>query len=95
MKIDIETLDPVASAKALVPLILESAARIDNENGLPAQLVAALHAAGMYRLLLPRSCGGFEIDLDAFAQTIETFGNFFCFEARQRLRPRIDFDTGD
>src|ERR1700722_2680218 len=72
MSIDIETIDWVARAKALAPRIAECALRIDNENGLPAELVRALHEAGMYRLLLPRSCGGFEIDLIAFAETIET-----------------------
>lgn len=72
MSINIETVDPVARAEALAPLIAELAPRIDSESNLPAELVRALHEAGLYKLLLPRSCGGFEIDLTTFAETIET-----------------------
>ena len=72
MSIEIETIDWVARAKALAPLIAELAPRIDTEYNLPAELVRALHEAGLYRLLLPRSCDGFEIDLTTFAETIET-----------------------
>ncbi|HEV8020592.1 MAG TPA: acyl-CoA dehydrogenase family protein [Candidatus Lustribacter sp.] len=72
MSIDIETIDWIARAKALTPLIAECATRIDREYGLPAELVRALHENGMYRLLLPRSCDGFEVDTKTFAETIET-----------------------
>src|ERR1700735_3615700 len=63
--------DPVARAKDLAPLISAAAPRIDAEYGLPAELVAELHAAGMFRLLIPRSCDGFETDITTFAETLE------------------------
>ena len=39
---------------------------------MPADLVAALHAAELYRMLLPRSCDGGEVDLATFVETLET-----------------------
>ncbi len=62
--------DWVARAKDLAPLIASAAPSIDEGRGLPPDLVAALHASGLYRLLLPRSCGGAEVDAITFAETI-------------------------
>jgi alkylation response protein AidB-like acyl-CoA dehydrogenase len=64
-------LDWVARAHALAPAIQAAIPRIDAEGTLPAELNAALHEAGMYRLLIPRSCGGAEADPLTFSETIE------------------------
>lgn len=64
--------DWVARAKALVPLIESAAPRIDVESNVPPEVVAALQEAGLYRMLLPRSCGGAETDVFTFAETMET-----------------------
>lgn len=67
-----DPIDWVGRAKALAPQIEAAAPRIDAECTLPPELVDALHEAGMYRLLLPRSCDGAEVDLITYAETMET-----------------------
>jgi alkylation response protein AidB-like acyl-CoA dehydrogenase len=62
----------VARARALAPAIAEYGPQIDRERELPAELVARLHDAELYRMLLPRSVGGGEIDLATFVAVMET-----------------------
>jgi indole-3-acetate monooxygenase len=64
--------DWVTRARELLPLVEAAAPRVDAERRLPADLDDALHASGMYRLLIPRSCGGAEIDTLTLAQVLET-----------------------
>jgi len=66
-----ETLDFRARARALAPRIAEAAARIERERQLPPDVVAALHDARLFRMLLPRSVGGGEVDPLTFFETIE------------------------
>ena len=54
--------DHVSAARALVPLLQAAGPQIDAANQLPTEIVDAMHAAGMFRLLLPRSLGGAELD---------------------------------
>ncbi|MGE0253314.1 MAG: acyl-CoA dehydrogenase family protein [Alphaproteobacteria bacterium] len=61
----------VARARALVPAIVAAAPRIDAARELPADLLAALHAAGLFRLLLPRSLGGSELHPVALFEVME------------------------
>lgn len=69
-----ETLvDWVARAQSLAPAVERAIPRIDADGRLPDDLDAQLHAAGMYRLLIPRSCGGAELDPVTFAEIIEAF----------------------
>jgi alkylation response protein AidB-like acyl-CoA dehydrogenase len=63
--------DPVARARALAAAIEAAIPRIDAECRLPPELHAALRDAGMYRLLVPQSCGGAELDLMTYAATLE------------------------
>ena len=44
--------DHVAAARALVPLLQAAGPRIDAASELPSDVVDAMHAAGMFRLLL-------------------------------------------
>jgi alkylation response protein AidB-like acyl-CoA dehydrogenase len=64
--------DAVARARGLVAFLSECADRIEAGRALPADVVAALHAARMFRLLLPRSLGGDELHLTTLAQVTET-----------------------
>ena len=48
-------------ARALLPLIADAAPRIDSARELPAEVLAALHEAGLFRLGLPRAVGGEEL----------------------------------
>jgi len=66
-----ETPDFRARARALAPRIAEAATRIERERQLPPDLVAALHDARLFRMLLPRSVGGGEVDPLTFFETIE------------------------
>ncbi len=63
--------DPIARASALAPLIAADAPRIEAEHTLTPGVVAALHEAGLFRMLLPRSVGGAELPPPLFVQTIE------------------------
>lgn len=63
--------DFIARARRLAPRIEAAAPRIEAARELTQDVVAALHDAELYRLLLPRSCGGAELDPAVFAQVIE------------------------
>ena len=57
----------VAAAKALRPLIIESRDEIEETRQLPAAIVAAMDEAGLFRMYMPNSLGGPEVDpLTAF-----------------------------
>src|SRR5438132_5890713 len=66
--------DAVARARGVVELLRASADRIEAARALPADVVAALHEARMFRLLLPRSLGGDELHLKTLAQVMEVIG---------------------
>ena len=63
--------DYVARARALAPTIAAFADRAEAERRLPAALADALHEAGLFRMLLPRSLGGAELDPSSFVQVME------------------------
>ena len=64
-------IDYVARAEALAPKIDAIADDIERLRRLPPELVADLHAAGLFRLLLPRSQKGAEVDPETFFRVIE------------------------
>jgi indole-3-acetate monooxygenase len=63
--------DALERARQLAPLITGGAAEGEGLRRLPDGLVAALHDAGLYRLLLPRALDGAELDPATFARVIE------------------------
>ncbi|MBV9785520.1 MAG: acyl-CoA dehydrogenase family protein [Acidisphaera sp.] len=63
--------DPILRARELAPLIEAAADRIEAAREIPPDIIDALHAAGMFRLLLPRSAGGAEVDPPTYVQVIE------------------------
>jgi alkylation response protein AidB-like acyl-CoA dehydrogenase len=63
--------DCVANARALAPVIVAAAPRIEAGRELPADLVAALHEARLFRMLVPRSLGGEELSPVEYVQAIE------------------------
>src|SRR5215472_7965519 len=63
--------DPVARAQALRPQIEAAAAAIERERALPLDLLSALHDARLFRLLLPKSCGGEEVAPAIFVAAVE------------------------
>jgi alkylation response protein AidB-like acyl-CoA dehydrogenase len=65
---------PLEEVKKLVPQIRACADEIDRERELPKALAETLADAGMFKLALPRSLGGAELDLPAYIQVIEEIG---------------------
>lgn len=64
------SLDWRAKARALTPLLAAAAPRIDAAKALPADVQDALFDAKMFRMLLPLSQGGAELDLPTFFEVI-------------------------
>jgi alkylation response protein AidB-like acyl-CoA dehydrogenase len=60
----------LASARALTPLLDAAGPRIEAGKALPPDVVDALHAAKLFRMLLPRSLGGAELELADFFQVV-------------------------
>ena len=63
--------DCLARARALIPLLQSAAARIDAAHELPNDVLDGLYDAGMFRLLIPRSFGGFELKPSEYVQCVE------------------------
>jgi len=61
----------VAAARALAPAVSAAADAVERDRQLPPELVAAIAAAGLFRLLVPASLGGAEIDLLSFSRVVE------------------------
>jgi alkylation response protein AidB-like acyl-CoA dehydrogenase len=66
--------DWVARAAALRSLISDAAPQADS-GALPAAVDEALHECGLYRILIPRSCGGAELDPLTYADVLETLAS--------------------
>ena len=63
--------DWVARARAVAPILAAAADEIERERELPAHVLAALHEARLFRLLLPRAYGGAEVEPAIYFQVIE------------------------
>lgn len=63
--------DFVAQARALVPLLEAAGPRIDAARELPRDVLDAMHEQRMFRLLVPRSSGGAELDPATYVQVVE------------------------
>jgi alkylation response protein AidB-like acyl-CoA dehydrogenase len=61
----------IARARQLAPLIEAAADRIEREREIPPDVLAALHEARLFRLLVPRSCAGEEVEPATFFEAIE------------------------
>ncbi len=61
----------LARARELIPLLAAAAPRIEAARELPGDVLDAMHEAGLFRLLLPRSLGGFELRPAEYVQCIE------------------------
>ena len=61
----------IGRASALVPLIERAGDRIERERRIPDNVLDALHDARLFRLLLPRSCDGEEVEPGTLFQVVE------------------------
>ena len=66
------TVDYAARARALVPAIAAASDRIEAERRIVPDVVAALHEAGIFHMLLPPSLGGGGADIVAFNEVTQT-----------------------
>ena len=61
----------LSAARGLAPLVEATRDRFDEDRGLPDSLVDAMHAAGLFRMWVPRALGGAELDPLSFLTVIE------------------------
>src|SRR5262249_57898518 len=65
------SVDLIATARALHPLLRACRDEIESSRELPRALVDAVDAAGLFRLYLPRALGGCEVDPVTFDRVVE------------------------
>ena len=63
---------PLSRARALAPRIAAAADAIDEARELPANLADEMKAQGLFRLLVPRSVGGEEMDWPDYLDVVRT-----------------------
>src|SRR5262245_32635862 len=67
MKSDVKTIAPasvdlIARARALTSMLVERAATAEQDRRVPAETIADMQAAGLFRVFQPRRWGGYEMD---------------------------------
>ena len=68
--------DPVARARALGPALTAAADEIERSQEIPEPLLSQLHEARLFRILLPRSVGGDQVEPWTYLRTIEEISRF-------------------
>ena len=63
--------DPVARARALGPALAAAADEIERTQQIPEPLLGQLHEAKLFRMLLPRSVGGDQVEPWVYMRAIE------------------------
>jgi alkylation response protein AidB-like acyl-CoA dehydrogenase len=63
--------EPLQRARAIRPLLEAAGPRIEAARELPDDVLAAMHEAGLFRTLLPRSVGGAELEPADYVQVVE------------------------
>ncbi len=71
LAIDIDTQPLVQAAIALKPVLRQYHDDIESEQRLHPALVEKLHAAGFYRMVIPRSLGGLQVDPLTYLRVVE------------------------
>ena len=68
---DIDAQPVVRAAAALRPVLRTYHEQIEREQRLPPALVEQLHAAGFYRMVIPRALGGLQVDPLTYLRVVE------------------------
>ncbi len=69
---DVDAHPLVRQARAMHPTLRAFAAQIEREQRFPPELVAQLHGAGFYRMVMPRALGGLQVDPVTYTGVVET-----------------------
>lgn len=69
-----DTATLIAAARDLAPVLRERAAETDNLRRLPDRNVADMKAAGLFRVLQPERCSGWQMDFHAHLDVVEQIG---------------------
>ena len=93
--------DPVARARALGPAIAASADEVEARQDIPEPLIGALHESGLFRLLLPRSVGGEEVEPWVYVAAVEEIArhdgsvgwNLFVANSSSLIAPFISLEA--
>lgn len=68
--------DVIARARSVGEVLTSSSARVEAAGRLTDDVVAAMHDARLFRLLLPKSVGGDEVSLRTHAEAMEIVASF-------------------
>src|SRR3984957_19937181 len=68
---DIDAEPLVQAAAALQPVLRSYQEQLEREQRLPPELVEQLHAAGFYRMVIPRSLGGRQVNPLIYLRVVE------------------------
>jgi len=68
---DVESQPLVRAAAALQPLLRELHDEIEREQRFPRALVEKMREAGLYRMVIPRSLGGYQADALTYLRAVE------------------------
>ncbi len=71
LPVDIDAQPLVQAAAALRPVLRLYQEEIEREQRLPPVLVERLHAAGFYRMVIPRALGGLEVNPLTYLRAVE------------------------
>ena len=68
---DIDAQPVVQAAAALKPVLRDYHDEIEREQRMPPALVGQLREAGLYRMVIPRSLGGLQVDTLTYLRAVE------------------------
>jgi len=93
--------DPVARARKLGPAIAAQAGEIERTQEIPEPLLSELHESRLWRMLLPRSVGGDQLEPWTYLQAIEELGrhdgsvawNAFVANSSSLIAPFIPLES--
>src|ERR1700692_4389594 len=68
---DIDAQPLVQAAPALKPVLRDYHDEIEREQRMPAALVGQLREAGFYKMVIPRSLGGLQVDTLTYLRVVE------------------------
>src|SRR3954471_13688706 len=71
LPVDIDAEPLVRAAKDLQPVIRGFREEIESEQRLPRPLVERMREAGFYRMVIPRSLGGLQVDPLTYTRVVE------------------------